>query len=504
MIEKYSTFHIARLVLETVTPLSISTGRGDGLFDNLIVCDANGLPAIPGSSFAGVLRHLFQEQKGKEQADNLFGRAWEKTPNQLVKAKKNEWPSQIQVSWGCIHDSNNQPVEGILLDEITDSVLKDALDNIVTRDHVRINHRGAADAQNVGKFDRSSLRAGHRFSIELSMWRDPHREQDAAAWHQLLDLLTSPGFRLGGATRRGLGAIKVKGCYSGSFDLADKDGFDGFCQLTSPPEENKPPRTLALDLSGLTKTAKERPQPTFTLVLQTDEPFRFGGGTNPLNDSSEADNMYPVTERKITWKDGKGHVDKEPSLLIPASSIKGAISHRTAFYYNALRGKYANSLNNPDDAKNCTGENNEAVKALFGFAKDDKEDKNAQDKGRPGCILFEDVYLPIVDNAAQDLMHNGIDRFTGGVREGVLYTEEVVNQHDTIELKLAVLDKQLAKVLDNSDEAADIKQAFVLALEDLANGRLALGAGSGRGGMGYFSAANSDWKSSLDAWVKGA
>jgi CRISPR/Cas system CMR subunit Cmr4 (Cas7 group RAMP superfamily) len=55
-------FHICCLVLETVSPLSIATGRDDDLFDNLLVCDANNLPAIPGTSFAGVLRHLYYKK----------------------------------------------------------------------------------------------------------------------------------------------------------------------------------------------------------------------------------------------------------------------------------------------------------------------------------------------------------------------------------------------------------------------------------------------------------
>jgi len=45
---------LLRLVLESVTPLSIGTGRGNGVFDNLLVRDPNGLPGIPGTSLAGV------------------------------------------------------------------------------------------------------------------------------------------------------------------------------------------------------------------------------------------------------------------------------------------------------------------------------------------------------------------------------------------------------------------------------------------------------------------
>lgn len=94
---EYSIFYVARLVVENTTPLSIASGRDDGVFDNLLVRDANGLPAIPGTSFAGVLRHLYQQvYQNKEETDALFGIAKSHSEGR----EQNEYPSLVQVSWG--------------------------------------------------------------------------------------------------------------------------------------------------------------------------------------------------------------------------------------------------------------------------------------------------------------------------------------------------------------------------------------------------------------------
>lgn len=100
--------HLARITIETKTALSIGTGLGAGLYDPALVRDANSLLAIPGASIAGVLRHLFQRQHGCPATEVLFGRA----------RRGEERASRLHVSWACIHDAKDQPVEGLVLGEL--------------------------------------------------------------------------------------------------------------------------------------------------------------------------------------------------------------------------------------------------------------------------------------------------------------------------------------------------------------------------------------------------
>lgn len=156
-------FHLARFVLEARTPLSIGSGSPDGVFDTALVRDANDLPAIPGSSLAGVLRHLYRSDQGEAAANALFGY---QAPG---KHEKNGAPSRLDVAWCCILDAEGTPVEGLALppnrDLPRDPLLAPLMaerDAPLTRNRVRIGPRGAA--ADTGKFDRAVLPAGYRFA----------------------------------------------------------------------------------------------------------------------------------------------------------------------------------------------------------------------------------------------------------------------------------------------------------------------------------------------------
>ncbi len=66
------------------------------MFDSALVTDANDLPAIPGSSLAGVLRHLWRGTYGSHTHDDaLFGYQ----SGNLGDA------SRLAISWGALLDS---------------------------------------------------------------------------------------------------------------------------------------------------------------------------------------------------------------------------------------------------------------------------------------------------------------------------------------------------------------------------------------------------------------
>ena len=455
---------VIRLTLQTRTPLSIGQG-GDGVFDNLLVTDANGLAAIPGTSFAGVLRHMFREYSNKETTDELFGNGEDNKAS----------PSRVRVSWGCIHDQNDQPIEGLLLGHDRERLVKDPLladasqDVPLKRDRVRIDHRGTASSQ--GQFDRVALRAGHRFSLEICLW-SPSDEKITQI--QLLDLLADPTFRLGGSTRGGFGAFEVKRLHHRRFNLKDKTDYSAYCAMGPN----------LYDVTGFTETKPklEKEKAHISIELEPEDFFRFGQGTHPLMTEEDKDpDLLPVTEEIVIWDEQGGRLS-ERMLLIPATAIKGALRHRVAFHYNLLEQTFAEDQDltakeNPFDTAR-----NEGVRALFGFGAGDND-------GKPGCVWLDDLFLE--PGAPSHVMHNGIDRFTGGVREHVLYAEELV------------AGPRLAFQLTISGEGIPqtARQALVRALDDLVEGRLALGAGAARG-HGYFRGSY-QWNQTGEAWVKG-
>lgn len=467
----YSLQHrleLARVVLETETPLSISEGHGDGLLDNQIVRDANGLPGLPGSSSAGALRSMVHKCDAA-LAQSLFGSA--------IGDSDHETASRVHVSWGCLHDSNDQPVEGLLLGKDAqarmqqDPLLADALkDAPIKRERVRINHLGCAAGQ--GLFNRVALTAGHRFSFELSF---RHAGEESQAWQQLLSLLVDPAFRLGGGTRSGFGALKLVRIHHSSFDLSSREDLQRLGALS--PSIG--------DVSGLTPL--RLPTPPSALVCQLTlapcDYFRIGQGFEPLESADENEpKLIPISEQRVQWRDNQGAL-QERKVLLPATALKGAIRHRLAYHDRVLAKCFAD-INPPEDWE---AEANQAVRNLFGFASDQDDNK---DLSHCGHVVLDDLFLDQV--SVLHMTHNVIDAYTGGVRKHLLFSEEVVGCKSPITLKLTIL--------DGAQVAPRTRDALQRTLCDLVEGRLALGSGSGRG-LGFFTGTMT-W-SDGGRWIEG-
>ena len=459
---------VARVGIEFETPFIIGGGSDDLFFDDVFVADVNGLPALPGSSLAGILRHAWVEA-GHGDGNGLFG---------YQKGDKGQG-SRLSVSWGCIHGSQNRPVEGILYDHLTiatDPVLSEAR-LMSARDHVRINHKGTAADR--GKFDERSVSAGHRFTFELLL---EGTKDDQENWNKLLTLLLSKSIRIGGKTRRGYGQFKVNQLQTAAFDLSTLEGFSAFC---AHPVALAAPCKLPDQLSKITPH-QGKGSVSAVLHLKPESFWMIGGGVD-----SEVD-MAPLKANRIHWENGKGKVVNN-QVVVPGSSVKGVIAHRVAFHYNRLCGRFAEEVNDP--ATVC-GENNAAVRALFGYCKTNEE-KGDRDTGQRGRVIIGDIF---VDQPGEQkiLNHVSIDRFTGGARvlEGALFDEKPFYGGPGFKLQVAIVEPE--EVTD-----AKMRKAFAAALEDLAQGRLAIGAGAGRGN-GYFRAEGGvTWDEGSAAWIAG-
>jgi CRISPR/Cas system CMR subunit Cmr4 (Cas7 group RAMP superfamily) len=161
--------------------------------------------------------------------------------------------------------------------------------------------------------------------------------------------------------------------------------------------------------------------------------------------------MNPVEEPVIDY--GPRKFTKK-QILIPASSIKGALAHRMAFYYNMIM-----------DEKRETKTGKWAVDTLFGCEKDGENETSR------GHVIFSDIYREAGERTI--LNHVCIDRFTGGAMDGFLFNEEVVYDKDTtFSLEINVEDNVLT---------GDLRTAFEAALHDLCNGLLPLGGSTNRG-----------------------
>jgi len=476
---KRSVLHLARFTLEAGSALSIGTGGSDGVYDHPIVRDANGLPMIPGTSLAGVLRHLWIQNQGETAADRLFGH----------QDGDRGAASRLEVATCVLQDSHGRPVEGLLLGPDrqcleNDRLLRAALatrEDPAFRDRVRLTHRGVA--KHNGKFDRSVLLAGYRFSGELRLWSEQSDDPD---WPELLALLNDPRLRLGGATRAGLGALVLRRLQVASFDLAGSP--EAIARFRSLPQSLD--ATTGLKAMDPPVSKSQAPIRRLRLRLEANDFWRIGQGIAPLGQYDKTPDLLPKTEPVVRW-DPQGQGRIEPRLaLVPASSVKGALAHRTAFHWNVLKKEFVDGEDGKDGKKPKTikeiqdweaSEHCDAVRELFGYAKDREtaagRARNAT--GRAGRLLIDDLYLPLPGpQHIGHLMHNSIDRFTGGVRNRMLFSEELLYKQP-IELTITLLPGV-------EGTAPDARRALARALDDLCSGRLALGAGTTKG-HGTFS-----------------
>jgi CRISPR/Cas system CMR subunit Cmr4 (Cas7 group RAMP superfamily) len=455
-----STIYLTRLIIQTQTPMAINTGRRETGFDTQLVRDANGLPYIPATSIAGVWRSLVKNNFDEEAATFWFGNT--------------DKSSMLTIADGVLHDSKNQPVQGLkTFDEIEQDKLLSLLyqDRPHHRERVRVNDRGVAADE--AKFDQLLLPAGVRFCVDIQ-WHDLRLgesdvEKTALQWLKILQCWQHRYFALGATTRNGLGQIKVIASKQQTVDL--KDGpktaqlLRTFAQRAEIPTEEDLP---------------QRPQdkPFASLPLKAIDHWRCGAGTELLGDDKPDHTVAQISysERSIVWQDNQGRLSAKPIPILCGSSIKGMLAHRVAFHLRRFTGQWAE--NSSTDTHEQWQTRPDELKTLFGLA-DDKVHDNSQ----AGCLFVDDCEIEY-KNKTSIRQHTSIDRFTGGVRQGALYNEELLYQPEfTLKLWLA----------PKTELSPNLKKALTVTLNDLKLGLLPFGAGSGRGTSLVSAHAGQNW-----------
>lgn len=434
------TYYVYRRVtFETTTALHAGSGEHDPLQDMPIQLDCNGFPVINASSVTGVLRHLYPGSAA--EVSSLFGDL--KTGG-----------SRLVVSDALPLDGHGVAIEGLRPDlATTASNYLQTLRRLFYRDHCAHNHRGTALTN--AKFDRSVLIAGVRFILEFRVGAETvdHDRADAEA-DRLVSLFDHPEFRLGGGTRNGFGAIRPIAVSGRAYDLtspADRQALlNRSASLAASTGEPSLPRPIPTAAEGVS---------TQTLNLKPELFWLCANGTG----DGDID-IAPKFETRVDWSAGVPSI-QENCVILPATSVKGALRHRTAYHYNKLNGIFADQLS--DDEFNAAAARNPAVEALFGFAND------TDTAGQRGRILLSDVYFE--NPKSKILNHVAIDRFTGGSFQGALFTEKVI-QGGHVKLDVTIMPPA-----DGKPEDPAIRQAFDAALDDLRHGRLPLGGGVNRG-----------------------
>jgi CRISPR/Cas system CSM-associated protein Csm3 (group 7 of RAMP superfamily) len=437
---KYKFRHLARVIIEAKTPIAVGSGEKDVITDALVATDVNGLPYIPGTALAGVVRSMIGEEKSRK----YFG---------YQEGSKKGQGSEIIFTEAKILNSKGEVIDGLNIKAIDDELLMNYKE-LPIRQHVNITDKGVAKEH--GKFDEQIVFAGTRFSFELEMVSGDKEDEN---FKTILSQLLNNTFRIGSGTRNGFGEVEVIDLQKRSLDLSDANNLKDYLDKSSALNSD----FWSKDYSKPERITNTDEWTEYKLALQPDDFFLFGSGFG----DDEAD-MTPVKGKKVNWSSGKG-VLEENLVLIPATSVKGALSHRVAFYYNKLKGFCVREKDGEfvrDKEAEC-GNKNIAVQTLFGY---ESQDEKIQQRGN---LIFSDI-IEKKETKENILNHVSIDRFTGGAIEGALFTEKTsFGKGQTFEM--SILAKKDA-LKDN-----DVKNALENALKDICSGMLPLGGGVNRG-----------------------
>ncbi len=443
--EYYTYRLLARIVIEAKTPIAIGTGEKDIITDSTVARDVNGLPYIPGTAIAGVVRHAL----GEEYAKVFFGIAKEKN-------SKNGGGSEVIFTEArMVADDCVTVLDGFQnIDYKIDFYSK--FKYLPIRQHVRIDDKGIAAKG--GKFDQQVVYKGTRFCFEVELVAKSAETQN---FNKILNELYAKTFRLGGGTRNGYGELGVVSMLKRVIDLTNVDDRNAYINKSSNLSKsdfwrdgNKSDNESCVCDDSWTK---------YTLKISPVDFFLFSSG---FEDAQAK--IVPIKEDYIKLNEYGKLTFENSAILIPASSVKGALRHRTTYHYNRLTKCFADSERNEQFDK-LRRASDLAIAQIFGS---DGNDGASQTRGN---VIFSDV---IETRVSKDkiLNHVAIDRFTGGAISGALFSEKATYISDNKQKEFTL------EILAKSDVLRDEKkEAFETALNDIRSGFLPLGGGVNRG-----------------------
>ena len=398
-----------RLDIKLKSPLAIGSGENVNT-DSDVIVDNTGKPFIPASSLAGVLRNYVAQNSGIPTANAVFGFI----PRTKDEAKKAKAKDRNYIERDC-------------LVRVYDGLYAGGNDDffITNRDMVALRDKVGIDG---AKFDMQAVETGASFTAYIEVLQQGFEEDsDKPDLAFIIDIvkeieaaisaLAADRIRLGSKTSRGYGSVSVA-CKSMEF--------------TEPQEW--------IDFDMMDANVWETASP---VVLSQDHPFQLTLGLELQGGISIREyTTEPSTEKKTMpdYMQLSLHLLKEagaPTPVIPGTSWAGAIRDR----FLAFSGK-------------------KTMESLFGYVHQKLVD--GDDDVMKSVISFSESIL--TGGIWKTTTRNAIDRFSGGTKDGALYTERTYYGGKT-------------ELVISFTKAPDEKQKKLLSacLADLHNGFLAVG-----------------------------
>ena len=450
----------AECILETALHLGgdMPIDAGDAGEIAAVSRDAGGRPVIPGTSLKGALRARFLDAA---LARDVFGDA----PREEANGKPDD--SRIGRLWlSALTRTADPPDPSQSAGLQTEADAGRVADGFVRR-RTRIDRgRGTADEGKL--FAEEMIPAGTRFALRAT-WFTP----SAANFGTSAELATvasalaplADGLALGRGTRKGDGRLRLDP-QTLTVTVHTLSATTGALDARDDPGLKVKLRTAITDAAGLDPTEQWR-----RLRFACDGPF--------ISVRERTDTAVPGPDGRPGPSVLPLEHDGRPVLW--ASAVLGALRARCAWLAEVQRlradptGLREERLDDRDKVVRVPTDVGKlsSVERLFGVT------------GWRGRVIVGDpawAAPPVAADATQELTSVSIDRFTGGARDGALYTTRVFVD-PAFDLRIR-LDRASALVTD--DDAA----LFAALIADITTSGLFLGHGAAKG-FGWFTVTES-------------
>ncbi len=499
--------YIARIIIETTTPLVVGSGKSALDNDSVVAKDFNHLPYIPGTGLTGIISSLFEKKYDEKTKIDIFGGEDEESK----KDNETFLGSAFEISDALLAGKENKVIQEVVSENsLSENRLLVFFKNYLRlpkREHVRIDHKGTSAEG--GKFDSEFVYKGSRFKFEIEL---TEKEKDFSGyWKDILEIIQSGDFMLGSGTTNNYGQVKVVEIKQKVFDLNNEEELKNYLNVTV--DLNKDNDLKPVELNEQDGTWEQE----YSLKLHSNA-LHIGAGYGD-NDTDATNYKELVVEWDNNVPEFKWH------YVIPGTSIKGVLAHRTAYHFNKnnkqtvqeliagysdrqkkklekeiddffsdieekindilqqdideqekiekikLLKQEAESFHIENDKKQSiqldeyTGENIEVLRKLFGYAKDNED-------GQMGNVMIEDCYLKPEEVEETIFQHNAIDRFTGGTIDTALYSEKVIVPKNGIDINIWIR---------NKDDINAYLKYLNDAVNDLQNADLPIGGKTNKG-----------------------
>lgn len=356
-------------------PLLIGSGGGeaDNQIDIHVLRDKDGIPYIPGTSLAGVLRAFVEADNAKTGA-LIFG-----TPQDSHGKAALELQSAISLYDVRLSDAKTIVRDGVSLDGAT----------------------GVAIAHH--KFDYEAIDSGaygpFRMEITLRGIHAEHEEDIQKVLARLRGRLLG-GFYLGARTTKGFGRVHLKDLKVDTYDFSNPKDVISWL---------RPERANAENHTEYAGDTGKRVYAESDFVIDADFAIAHSLIIRDYDKSARDAASHDETSISAVMKR-----DSRGNFIIPGTSLKGVLRHHAACIVRQL-----SNTGNFDEAEAF-------IERVMGPSPETMKQRPNEAKKRSDFVVDEAVISQGVIEADQS--RNRIDRFTGGTIDTALFTTKPIWQ----------------------------------------------------------------------------